>query len=124
MRDKQANASIEVNIEEVNFKNCGTQDLTLLGGAIYIDGFKHHSESAIRIKNSNFTNCQASYGAAVYRDKIFSALQKRLFSVLGELSGIHDLLGILFTNVKVIGSKAFSQGVVYLNDGRVTLEKR
>ena len=126
IRNKEANESINVKIEEVNFDNCGTEELTLLGGAIYIDGFKHRSGpgSLISILNSNFTNCQASFGAAIYRDKILSARQTRLFTVLGPLNGIRDLLQILLTNVKVIGSQAFSQGVVQLTDSSVSLKKR
>ena len=124
IRENEASESINVTIEEVNFKNCGTQDLTLIGGAIYIDGFKHRSGSVIHVINSNFTNCQASYGAAVYRDKCLTARKTRLFTHFGSLSGVRDLLKVQFTNVNVIGSTAFSQGVVHLSDCTARFEDR
>ena len=126
---KDTSAAINVTIEGVNFRNCGTQDMTLLGGAIYIDKFQHPGSvpvHVVRIINSSFTNCQASYGAAVYRDNSLSASQTRLFIGCGPHGGPNnDLpLHILFTGVHVNGSGASSQGVFYLSDSFVRLEKR
>ena len=115
---KHGPGQMMININSASFYNCGTPELTLLGGAIFIDIFEDSFSSHLRISNSEFVNCQASYGAAVYFKGEMRAQNDRLWR---NAVFTQYLLTISLLNNEALENAAALKGVFYFTSSTIYL---